>query len=277
MLTLTAGAMVLMWISELITEKGIGNGASLLICVNIVTSFPKIIGETFQIIRVNDSELIKVVFFILSFFFIVFGIVLVQEATRRIPIVSARQLEFPDENINGDGKNYLPLRINPSGVMPVIFASSILVLPLQLVQTVNNAKIQELVLLISPTQSNKVLYLIPYFLLVLFFSYFYTSLILNPEDVSQNLNKMASSIPGVRPGYETKEYLERVIKNLTVLGSIFLTLISVVPNVVQAITGISTFGGLANTSLLILVGVGMDITRQVRAYQISANYKDMIS
>ncbi len=271
-LALTTGSMIIMWLSEQITEKGVGNGASLLIFVNIISGLPKLIQQSNGIDNTHSS-LFQLVVLSVTFFIMIVGIIFIQEGTRRIPIVSARQL--------GKGQvqsktSYLPLRLNQGGVMPIIFASAFLILPAYLSQLTKNEIIITLLSLFSPSGSNKIVYLAFYFLLILFFSYFYASLILNPVDVSKNLKKMESSIPGIRPGKATIEYLQKTLNRLTFLGAMFLAFIAIVPTLIEMTTNISAFKGLGATSLLILVGVAIDTSRQIQTYLISQNYENII-
>ena len=270
-LALTTGSMLVMWISEQITEKGIGNGASMLIFVNIISGLPKLIQQNSGTVKSNS--LFELVILALIFLIMIIGIIFVQEGTRRIPVISARQL--------GKGQlenktSYLPLRLNQGGVMPIIFASAFLVLPAYISQLTTNAIALTLANALSPNGNSKVIYLVFYFLLILFFSYFYASLILNPSDVSKNLKKMESSIPGVRPGKATTDYLQKTLNRLTFLGALFLAFIAVVPSIIENLTNISTFKGLGATSLLILVGVAIDTSKQVQTYMISKNYESIL-
>jgi preprotein translocase subunit SecY len=271
-IALTTGSMMIMWFSEQITEKGVGNGQSLIIFVNIISGLPKLLQQ--KSINIDSSQRL-IELFILAFIFLIMiiGIIFVQEGTRRIPIISAKQL--------GQGQtqtktSYLPLRLNQGGVMPIIFASALLVLPSSLSQLTSNQNIISILSLFSPTGPNKNVYLLFYFLLILFFSYFYASLVLNPNDVSQNLKKMESSIPGIRPGKATTHYLQKTLNRLTFLGALFLALIAIIPSLIENITNISTFKGLGATSLLILVGVAIDTSKQIQTYLISKNYENIM-
>jgi preprotein translocase subunit SecY len=271
-LALTTGSMLVMWISEQITEKGIGNGASMLIFVNIISGLPKLIQKSSGSLE-NKSNLFELFALALIFLIMIIGIIFIQEGTRRIPIISARQL--------GKGQiqnktSYLPLRLNQGGVMPIIFASAFLVLPAYVSQITTNPIILSIATLLSPSSANKGIYLLFYFLLILFFSYFYASLILNPSDVSKNLKKMESSIPGIRPGKATTDYLQKTLNRLTFLGALFLAFIALVPSFIESVTNISTFKGLGATSLLILVGVAIDTSKQVQTYLISKNYENIL-
>ena len=276
-LALTAGSMFVMWVSELITERGIGNGASLLIFVNIVASLPRTFGQTIDYAQTGGRQAAaQVVILLLVFLVMIVGIVFVQEGTRRIPIISARRQV--GRKLYRERTSYLPLRLNQGGVMPIIFASAVLILPQSLAGFFRNdgAVSEVLVQVANALRPGTWVYVGVYSLLILFFSYFYASLIVNPEDVSKNLKKMGSSIPGLRPGEKTKQYLEGVLNRLTFLGAIFLSFVATVPTLVEGATGVTTFRGLGATSLLILVGVAIDTAKQIQTYVISQRYEGMI-
>lgn len=276
-IVLTTGSMFVMWVSELITEKGLGNGASLLIFVNIVAVLPRTLGNTIEFAQQGGREAIaQVVILLIVFLLMIVGIVFVQEGTRRIPIISARRQV--GKRLYRERTSYLPLRLNQGGVMPIIFASAVLVLPYSLRDFASpdsalGAVVNKISLWLAP---GSVLYFAFYLVLILFFSYFYASLITNPVDMSQNLKKMGSSIPGIRPGKATSQYLEGVINRLTFLGAIFLGLVATIPTLVEGATGVSTFRGLGATSLLILVGVAIDTAKQIQTYVISQRYEGMV-
>ncbi len=272
-LALTAGSMFVMWVGELVTERGIGNGASLLIFVNIVSTLPKSLGDTLDLAQRGDRAG-GVVILLLVFLIMIVGIVFVQEGTRRIPILSARRQV--GRRMYMERSSYLPLRLNQGGVMPIIFASAVLVLPLSLAQFTRNEVIAQVANYLSPNGSTPWLYVTAYLLLILFFSYFYASLVVNPIDMSQNLKKMGASIPGIRPGKATSDYIERVLNRLTFLGAIFLGAVAIVPTAVESATRVATFQGLGATSLLILVGVAIDTAKQIQTYVISQRYEGMV-
>jgi preprotein translocase subunit SecY len=285
-LALSAGSMFVMWLSELITERGIGNGASLLIFLNIVAALPRTLGQTIELAQTGGRETVgKVVILLLVFLVMIVGIVFVQEGTRRIPIISARRQV--GRRLYRERTSYLPLRLNQGGVMPIIFASSVLILPGFLAgfarsstntgfgASVNKVLIQ-ITNYLNPNGPAPWLYALVYLVLIVFFSYFYASLIVNPVDMSQNLKKMGASIPGIRPGKATSDYVEQVLNRLTFLGAIFLGLVAVVPTAVESATGVTTFRGLGATSLLILVGVAIDTAKQIQTYVISQRYEGMV-
>lgn len=272
-LALTAGSMFVMWVGELITERGVGNGASLLIFLSIVSSLPTSLGQTFELAQTGDRSLVGgIVILLLIFLVMIVGIVFVQEGTRRIPIISARRQV--GRKMYLEKNSYLPLRLNQGGVMPIIFASAVLILPASLLQILpaNPIALQVANALQPGTWPYAALYLV----LILFFSYFYSSLVVNPIDMSQNLKKMGASIPGIRPGRATSEYLERVLNRLTFLGAIFLGAVAIVPTAVENATRVPTFRGFGATSLLILVGVAIDTAKQIQTYVISQRYEGMV-
>jgi preprotein translocase subunit SecY len=285
-LALTAGSMFVMWLSELITERGIGNGASLLIFVNIVAALPTTVGKTIEFAQTGGRETVgKVVILLLVFLVMIVGIVFVQEGTRRIPIISARRQV--GRRLYRERTSYLPLRLNQGGVMPIIFASSVLILPGFLAGAARSGgstgflapvskTLNQIETYLRPDGPTPWLYAIVYLILIVFFSYFYASLIVNPVDMSQNLKKMGASIPGIRPGRATSEYVEGVLNRLTFLGAIFLGLVAVVPTAVESATNVPTFRGLGATSLLILVGVAIDTAKQIQTYVISQRYEGMV-
>lgn len=278
-LALTAGSMFVMWISELITEKGIGNGASLLIFVNIVAVLPKTLATTIEFAQSGGrGEIAQVIVLLLVFLAMIIGIVFIQEGTRRIPIISARRQV--GRRVYRERSNYLPLRLNQGGVMPIIFASSVLFLPAQLLGFLpGNGPVKEIFAKIATAiQPGNWAYVAVYLVLILFFSYFYASLIVNPVDMSQNLKKMGASIPGIRPGKATSAYLEKVLNRLTLLGAIFLGVVATVPTLVESAipAGTTVFSGFGATSLLILVGVAIDTAKQIQTYVISQRYEGMV-
>jgi preprotein translocase subunit SecY len=272
-LALTAGSMFVMWVGELITEKGVGNGASLLIFLSIVSTLPRSLGQTIELAQKGDRNIVGgVIILLIVFLVMIIGIVFVQEGTRRIPIVSARRQV--GRRLYLEKSSYLPLRLNQGGVMPIIFASSVLFLPAILAQSLPpNEFLNQVIRYISPGQWQ---YVVLYLLLILFFSYFYASITVNPVDMSQNLKKMGTSIPGIRPGKATSEYIERVLNRLIFLGAIFLGAVAIIPTAVESATQVQTFRGLGATSLLILVGVAIDTAKQIQTYVISQRYEGMV-
>uniref|UniRef100_B8HMS2 Protein translocase subunit SecY n=1 Tax=Cyanothece sp. (strain PCC 7425 / ATCC 29141) TaxID=395961 RepID=B8HMS2_CYAP4 len=272
-LALTAGSMFVMWVSELITERGVGNGASLLIFLSIVAYLPTSINQTIELAQ-SGGSVGGVVILALVFLAMIVGIVFVQEGTRRIPIISARRQV--GRRLYREQTSYLPLRLNQGGVMPIIFASAVLVLPSYLAGFTKNETVAQIANYITPNGPTPWLYVLFYLVLILFFSYFYASLVVNPVDMAQNLKKMGASIPGIRPGRATSEYVEGVLNRLTFLGAIFLGAVAIIPTAVESATRVTTFRGFGATSLLILVGVAIDTAKQIQTYVISQRYEGMV-
>ena len=264
MVTLTTGSIIIMWLSELITEYGIGNGASLLIFQNIVSGIPKSLPTYSYLLKTEKSTLITIG----SLFLCMLSItILIQEGTKKIDIISAKQLNNT-KNLNS--KSYIPLKINQGGVMPIVFASAAMTMVTYVLNNISNNKASITSLRDSP------LYIVIYGSLIIIFSYFYASLILNPDDIAKNLKKMGASIPGFRPGYKTSKYIKYILNRLTFLGSIFLFLVALIPSVITNFTDLKIFQGLGATSLLILVGVAIDTAKQIQTYIISEKYNIMI-
>jgi preprotein translocase subunit SecY len=270
-LWLTTGAMIVLWLSELITEHGLGNGASLLIYTNIVSSLPNLIKKL--ILENNENLNFGVLTIIgLLFFIAIYGIVLLQESARIVPLISSKQLsQTSTKFVTASENNYIPLRFNQAGVMPIILTTAVLVIP----NYVSNLGLLPILTLPVFLQSSKIFYWLSNCTLILVFSSFYSNIVLNPKDVSDELQKMAVSIPGVRPGIETTYYLKQVMKRVTLLGAIMLALLATLPNIIEAILPVSSFNGLGTTSLLILVGVVLDLSREIRSIFLSNIYNNM--
>ena len=270
---LTTGSMIVLWLSELITEYGLGNGTSLLIYTNIVSSLPnlekRLVDENSASLNFGACLTIGVLFFIA-----IFGIVLLQEGIRIIPLISSKQLlnQKSSNFLILLDNNYIPLRFNQAGVMPIILTTTVLVVP----NYFSNLGLLPALTFPSILQSSKIIYWISYFVLLLVFSSFYSTIILNPKDVSDELQKMAVSIPGIRPGIETTFYLKQVMKRITVLGAFMLAILATLPNIIEAILPVSSFNGLGTTSLLILVGVILDLSREIRSIVLSNIYDEML-
>lgn len=271
-LWLTAGAMIVLWFSELITEYGLGNGPSLLIYINIVSNFPNLFKK---IITENNQSLNNTYIVIIGLLFLIslYGIVILQRGFRKIPLISSKELNQSPSSYSGQIPNYIPLSLNQAGVMPIILTTAVLVIP----GYINNLGLFPMINLNFPifTKISKFVYWIIYFGLILQFSSFYSTLILNPKDVSDQLQKMAVSIVGIRPGLETSFYLLKIMKRVTFLGSILLALLATLPNIIEIMLNISNFNILSTTSLLIVAGVTLDIFREIRSIYYSTIYNDM--
>jgi preprotein translocase subunit SecY len=275
-LALVAGSMVVMWISEVITERGIGQGASLVIFLNIVATLPRALGSTIEQAQTGDANTVRgIVILVLVFLVTIVGIIFVQEGVRHIPVVSAKRLAGGSTMLN-QRQSYLPLKLNPGGVMPIIFASAVVLLPLTIANVTKNATVVKLAGYLSPNSSMPWLYALLYFLLICGFSFFYATLQVNPVDVATNLKRGGVAIPGVRPGTATATYIASVQNRLTLIGGLFLGAVAIIPSAIEARTEVRTFQGLGATSLLILVGVAIDTAKQVQTYVISQRYEGMM-
>ena len=269
-LWLTTGAMIVLWLSELITEYGLGNGASLLIYTNIISSLPNL-GKKLISENTGNLTLVSGIGIGLLFFIAISGIITLQESARIVPLISSKQLGQSQSLISKvKSNNYIPLRFNQAGVMPIILTTAILVLP----NYITNLGVFPLLTIPIFLKSSKVIYWVTYFILILIFSSFYSTIVLNPKDISQELQKMAVSIPGIRPGLATTFYLKQVMKRVTFFGAIILAILATLPNIIEGILNVSSFNGLGTTSLLILVGVVLDISREMKSIILSNIYNE---
>jgi len=273
MIWLTTGAMIVLWLSEIITEYGLGNGASLLIYTNIVSNLPNF-GKNLFVQATENVSVISWGLSLILLFVAIYGIVLLQEGTRVVPLISSKQLTKTSETFSTSSlleNNYIPLRFNQAGVMPIILTTAVLVIP----NYISNAGILPFITLPIFLKSSKIIYWVTYFTLILLFSSFYSTIVLNPKDIANDLQKMAVSIPGVRPGIETTFYLKKVMQRVTYLGAIMLSILATLPNLIEAVIPGSSFNGLGTTSLLILVGVILELSREIRSIILSNIYNDM--
>ena len=269
-LWLSTGAMIVLWLSELITEYGLGNGASLLIYTNIISSLPNL-GRKLISENTGNLTIVSGLGIALLFFIAISGIITLQESARIVPLISSKQLGQTQPFISKvKSNNYIPLRFNQAGVMPIILTTAILVLP----NYITNLGVFPLLTLPIFLKSSKIIYWISYFILILIFSSFYSTIVLNPKDISQELQKMAVSIPGIRPGLATTFYLKQVMKRVTFFGAIILAILATLPNLIEGILNVSSFNGLGTTSLLILVGVVLDISREMKSIILSNIYNE---
>ena len=269
-LWLTTGAMIILWLSELITDYGLGNGASLFIYTNIISSLPNLSKTIFFENQTNVTFFSKTII-ILLLFAALYGIVFLQEGLRIIPLISSKQLNQSSLENYSISNNYLPLRFNQAGVMPIILTTAILVVPNYASTIGLFPKIDFPINL----ESFSIFYWLGYFLLILLFSSFYSTIVLNPKDISDQLQKMSVAIPGVRPGIQTTFYLKQVMKRTTFLGATLLATLATVPNCIETTLSITNLNGLSSTSLLILAGVVLDLVREVKNIYFSNVYTNM--
>jgi len=260
-----------MWLGELVTERGIGNGASLLIFVGIVARIPAYIGQTVTLVR-GGASLFGVMILLLAFLAMIVAIVFVQEGQRKIQVQYAKRVV--GRKMYGGGSTYIPLRINQGGVIPIIFASSVLLFPATIAQFMPVFPLKEIAGFLAPGHA---FYMVFYFLLIFFFTYFYTAITFNPAELAENIKKYGGFIMGIRPGKPTADYLEYTISRLTLVGALFLGIIAVVPTIVEGVTMITSFQGLGSTALLIVVGVALDLVRQIETHLVTRQYEGLLS
>ncbi len=260
---IVAGSMLIMWIGELISEFGIGNGISLIIFAGIVANLPREITQFF--FAFDISQLPLYLFFLVIGILIIVGVVIVTEAERPIPVTYAKQVR--GDHVAGGTQTYIPLRVNQAGVIPIIFALSILLFP-QLVGNVLATSSNGTLKAISDGLlwfiQNTWIYSLFYFIFVFLFTYFYTAVTFDPDQLSVNLQKNGAFIPGIRPGLATRDYIARILNRITMIGAVFLGVIAVLPLIMRSITGISAFA-IGGTALLIVVSVVIDLIKKIEA------------
>jgi len=269
MITLTTGSVFLMWLGEQITEHGIGNGISILIFAGIVARLPSAIINTFRFVKTGELSG-AILFFVLL---LVVGVLaftcFMEMAQRRIPIHYARRMV--GRQVVGGQSTYLPLKVNTAGVIPPIFASSVLMFPATVATFVPLGFIQSLSSHLRPGQ---ILYEILYVILIIFFCYFYTAIIFNPQEVADNLKKWGGFIPGIRPGRATEEFLDRVLNRITLIGALYISAICVLPTFLIVKFNVPFYFG--GTALLIVVGVAMDTMAQLEAHLLTRRYDSLV-
>jgi preprotein translocase subunit SecY len=269
---LTAGTCLLLWIGDRVTKNGIGNGLSLMIMAGILQSMPSIFVQAFKDLVTGGKfagglgiGLFSA--FIIIYLVVIIGMVWIQLAERRIPIQYANRTN----TAYGGHQNFLPIKINSAGVMPVIFASTLVAIPVTIVNLINNQKAINFVnsYIVNTSLTGFILYMV----LILFFGYFYTFLELNPEELSKNLNKSGAYIPGIRPGNDTINYTSNVIGKLTIAGSVFLMIIAGLPIIFSTFSGLSSSVTIGGTGLLIVVGVAIETYKQLESSLISRSHR----
>ena len=265
-LTLTAGTAFLMWLGEQITERGIGNGISLIIFAGIVSRFPSALDTMYQSWKGGQTSAIALIVFAIVAIIIVAGVVVVQEGQRRIPVQYAKRVV--GRKVYGGQSTHIPIKVNSTGVIPIIFAMSLLMLPTMIAGFFDGPIASWFTRVLS---TNHPVYMCLYVLLIIFFTYFYTAVTFNPREVAENMQKNGGFIPGLRPGRPTSEYLDRILSRITLSGAIFLAIIAILPNIVSYFIGLNiSFGG---TSLLIAVGVALDTMKQLENQIVQRHYQ----
>lgn len=265
-LTLTSGTAFIMWLGEQITERGIGNGISLIIFAGIVARMPSALINTVQLIKTGELPFILVIFLAIMMIAVVGVIVFVERAQRRIPVQYARRVV--GRKMFGGQSTHLPLKVNVSGVIPPIFASSLLMFPATLGSFIQNERIKYFFDLVSP---GFMLHEVFYVALIIFFCYFYTAVTFNPVDVSDNLKKWGGYIPGLRPGKPTADYIDRVLTRITLGGAIYVAAVCVLPTILVSRFNVPFYFG--GTALLIVVGVAMDTMSQIESHMLTRHYE----
>lgn len=274
--TLTAGTAFIMWLGEQMTSRGIGNGISILITAGILASLPEAIVHQFALFTGNAHDVVKMIFLLIIIVSVIMAIVTVQDGVRKIPVQYAKRVV--GRRVYGGQNTFIPLRVIQAGVIPVIFASSILLFPSMIANWVQGLEsMQEVVKnpivfwLLNIFNYNSYSYLVIYAALILFFTYFYTAITFNVQDLSDNMKKYGGFIPGIRAGRPTVDYLEKTLSRITLAGGIFLAIIAVIPNILIKVMNVQFYFG--GTALLIVVGVAMDTMRQLESHLVTRHYE----
>jgi preprotein translocase subunit SecY len=280
-LSLTAGSVFALWIAEMITERGVGNGGSLLIFAGIISRIPFYWGKTEELVANDPGRSFALVVLLLIYLVTIGLIIVLQEATRKIFIVSAKRQV--GNRIYGGQNTHIPFKINPAGVMPIIFAFAVLAFPATVFAYIQQQHPQGLLLEVvtfyeRTFSAGKPAYIAVEFLLIVFFTFFYSSIIpsMQPKEIAENLKKYGSSIPGIKPGRPTAEKLEEILTRTTFIGAFALAAITLIASSATSLTGISTLAGLGATSLLIMVGVALDTVNQIRVHLLARQYEGFL-
>ena len=282
LVALTAGAVFVMWIGELITEKGIGNGASLIIFVGIIAGIPLYAQRTATLVSQDPALQLGLVILLAIFVAATIFIIILHDAVRKVPIVSARR-QVGNKVYGGQNSN-IPFKLNPGGVMPIIFAIAILLFPSTILSLltqmqINNPAVKSALEAINSFLSpSSISYYIIYFLLIFALTFFYASIIpsMQPKEIADNLKKYGSAIPGVKPGKPTADKLDEILTRLMFIGAISLGIIAMVPTVASGVSGITTMQGLGATSLIIMVGVALDFINRIKTHMLAKNYETFL-
>ena len=280
--SLTAGSVLVMWMSELITEKGIGNGGSLIIFVGILSGIPLYSKTTAQMIQGEPSLMWGLILLLAIFFVTMIFVVVMQEAIRKVIIVNPKRQV--GNKVYGGVNTFIPFKLNPGGVMPIIFAVAILLFPSTILSLVGQANlpagwIQDVVLVLNKIfNPSGATYYVLYFLMIVALTFFYASIMPNmqPKEIADNLKKYGSSIPGVKPGRPTAEALDKILTKTTFIGALALGIIALVPAFASYVTRITTLQGIGATSLIIMVGVALDLINQVKTHLLARNYETFL-
>ncbi len=269
-ITLTAGTAFLMWLGEQITERGVGNGISLIIFAGIVARLPSAVAQTFEMYRVGELSLLFLILLVVSMLAVITAIVFLESGRRKVPVQYAKRVV--GRRVYGGQSTHIPLKINTAGVIPPIFASSIIAFPATITSFVQVPWVQALGAHLAP---GSVVYTLMYVSMIIFFCFFYTAVVLNPVDMADNMKKYGGFIPGIRPGQRTADYIYKVLTRITFAGSIYLAIVCVIPELlIYKLNVPFYFGG---TSLLIVVGVGLDTAQQIESHMLMRNYEGFLA
>jgi preprotein translocase subunit SecY len=268
--TTVTGAIAVMWLGEEVTDHGIGNGISLLIFAGIVARIPEALVQTWSLLRMGELNLISLLVAVILMVVVVAGCVLLQEGQRRLPVQYAKRVV--GNKVYGGQSTFIPLRVNQAGVIPIIFASSVLLFPYTIFRFFSGDWAVTMQNLFAPGSA---VYMVLYVVLIVFFAYFYTAVVFNPVDVANNMKKYGGFILGIRPGRPTSEYIEKVMTRITLGGAVFLAVVALVPTLMTSVVNMNTFyfGG---TAVLIVVGVALDTVHQIEAQLLMRHYEGIL-
>lgn len=268
-ITLTAGTAFIMWLGEQITERGIGNGISLIIFAGIVARFPTAVGHTFGLVKTGEMNFLFVILLVAMMIAVIAFIIFVELGQRRI------QIQYPKRMVGrkmyGGQSTHIPLKVNSAGVIPPIFASSLIIFPATAINFIDLPWLKTIANSLNPTGS---IYNVLYAGLIIFFTYFYTAIQFNPNDVAENLKKYGGFVPGIRPGGNTAEYIDKILTRLTLWGAIYLSLVCVLPSFLIGWWNVPFYFG--GTSLLIVVGVALDTAQQIESHMLARSYEGLL-
>jgi preprotein translocase subunit SecY len=265
--TLTTGTAFIMWLGEQITERGIGNGISMIIFTGIIIGIPSALGQWLQLIRTDQFTILGTLFLLVFIVLVIGLVVVVERGQRRIPVQHARRVV--GKRVQQGGMSYFPLRVNTAGVIPAIFASSLLMFPLTIGQFTDSPAIKGFI--DTYLDPGSPLYQVVYIGLIIFFCYFYTAIMIDPKDVAENIKKSGAYIPGIRPGKKTAEHIDKILTRITLIGALYMSVVCVLPTMLAIRYGVPFYFG--GTALLIVVGVGLDTIGQVEAHLVSRQYE----
>jgi preprotein translocase subunit SecY len=271
-ITLVGGTMFLMWLGEQITQRGVGNGISLIIFAGIVAGLPGALVQLFELSRTGSISPLVLIFFLALALAVIAAIVFFERAQRRL-LVQYPKRQVGNKMFQGDA-SHLPLKLNSAGVIPPIFASSLLLLPITAAQFQTGEQADWLSSLVAALGTGQPLHILVYAAMIIFFAFFYTAIVLNPKDTADNLRKFGGFLPGIRPGDKTAEYIDYVLTRITVVGALYLAAVCVLPEILVAYAGIPLYFG--GTSLLIAVSVTMDTVAQIQSHLIAQQYEGLI-